>query len=165
MVLFVCTGNTCRSPMAEAVLRQLIRERGWRAVAVDSAGLAALPGAGLSRGAREALLERGLSPAHRAKGFTAEMGERAEIILTMTGEQKRRVLRLLGGNPGKVWTLGELGGLAVPREWMGRLLGLKPSPPIPGWATDISDPVGGTLEEYRRCLQKMEDILQGLQGK
>ena len=148
--------------MAAALLRQLIEARGWREVAVESAGLSALPGAGLSRGARGVLAERNLLLAHRARSFTGEMGERAEIILTMTGEQKNRVLRLLPGRSEKVWTLGELARRAGPRHCLGRLLGTEPGPPAAGEPEDIFDPMGGTLEEYRCCLQKMEDILRGI---
>ncbi len=165
LILFVCTGNTCRSPMAAALLREIIRLRGWREVVVESAGLAALPGAGLSRGAQEVLAERGLSQAHRARSLTGEIAEHAKIILTMTGEQKRRVFWLPEVEPKKVWTLGELNRRAGPRERLGGLLAIEPDPPALGEPEDISDPVGGTLEEYRRCLQKMEEILQGLQGR
>ena len=59
-VLFVCTGNTCRSPMAEALARREVRERRWSHVAVRSAGISAHPGGAASEGALQAARERGL---------------------------------------------------------------------------------------------------------
>ena len=78
MILFVCTGNTCRSPLAAA----LARKTGWDA---ESAGLYAVPGAPATPPARRAALRHGADlSAHRARPLTDALAARAEKILVMT---------------------------------------------------------------------------------
>lgn len=108
-ILFVCTGNTCRSPMAEAVLRHLAEEEGRDDIVVESAGLAAWPGAPASDYAIQALAEAGIDlRGHRARQLTREMVERAHLVLTMTWDQKEAVLKLVPQAEGKVFTLKEM---------------------------------------------------------
>ena len=83
-ILFVCTGNTCRSPMAQALFARYAREKGLDAVA-DSAGLAALPGAPASANAVAALAEVGEDlSAHRAKPVTRELLDAADRVYCMS---------------------------------------------------------------------------------
>jgi protein-tyrosine-phosphatase len=108
-ILFVCSGNTCRSPMAEAILRRLAEEEGRDDILVESAGLAAWPGAPASEHAVKVLAEEGIDlRGHRAKQVTREMVEAAELVLTMTWDQKESVLKLAPGAEGKVFTLKEM---------------------------------------------------------
>ena len=82
-VLFVCTGNTCRSPMAECLLNALARARGSD-VCAASAGLCAPDGAPASEGALFAMRRRGLSlEGHRARTVTREMLEDADLVVCM----------------------------------------------------------------------------------
>src|SRR5829696_10354217 len=82
-ILFVCTANVCRSPMAEAIFNALAEERGlaWRA---ESAGVAALVGEDITPNARSALDEVGIyTGEHRARQVGEEMLEEADLVLAM----------------------------------------------------------------------------------
>ncbi|HSR40579.1 MAG TPA: hypothetical protein VLL48_00365, partial [Longimicrobiales bacterium] len=72
-VLFVCTGNTCRSPMAEVIARRMVAEREWTEVEVTSAGVSTLTGLPASEGALQAAGARGLDLTdHESAQLTAE---------------------------------------------------------------------------------------------
>jgi protein-tyrosine phosphatase len=90
-LLFVCTGNTCRSPMAAVIARSEVARRG-ASVEVESAGTAAADGAPAMPEAIAAARERGLDlDAHRTKALTPALVESADHILVMTPEHGRRV--------------------------------------------------------------------------
>lgn len=105
-VLLVCTGNTCRSPMAEAILTRLVAEAGLE-VSVRSAGLFAIDGAEASENTRRVLRERGIRRSHRARSVDRELIEWADLILTMTLDHKRRLIAMNPDSVGKVYTLKE----------------------------------------------------------
>jgi len=88
-VLFVCTGNTCRSPMAESIARKMVASGaidglGPSDVLFVSAGLAAVDGAPASMEVSEVLHRRGIEEDHRSLHLTSEMVENADLILAMT---------------------------------------------------------------------------------
>jgi protein-tyrosine-phosphatase len=135
-VLFVCTGNTCRSPLAEAVARQLAGTRQVRDVDFSSAGTAAWEGAPASDGALLVGLERGLDlNGHRARQLTGELVAAADLILTMGPHHLERI-EALGGH-GKAHLLTAYA--SSDRE-----------------SRAISDPFGGDLEVYRTALDELE---------
>ena len=83
-VVLVCTGNTCRSALAEALLRRALEERGVTGVEVSSAGTGAWEGAPASEGAYLVGLESGLDlSGHRARLLTGEVVAESDLILTM----------------------------------------------------------------------------------
>src|SRR5918997_5376204 len=105
-VLFVCTANVCRNPMAEAIFNALAEERGlaWRA---QSAGVAALEGEDITPNARAALDEVGIyTNEHRAWQVGEEMLGEADLVLAMGPRHVATIRRRFGGLPG-VYTLPE----------------------------------------------------------
>jgi protein-tyrosine phosphatase len=109
-VLMVCTGNICRSPMAEAL---------WRARVpgseVASAGIAALVGHPADELAQALMHERGLDVAgHRAQQLTPELLSRHELVLVMEEGQQKAIERQVPSARGKVHRLGRFGGFDIP---------------------------------------------------
>lgn len=84
-IVFVCTGNTCRSPMAECMLRALVQQRGLENdFCILSAGTYAMSGAPASQGSVRAMQRRGLSlDAHRSQAVTRALLDRADLIIGM----------------------------------------------------------------------------------
>lgn len=140
-VLMVCSGNTCRSPMAEAILARCLADAGPAGVSVTSAGTGALPGAPASEGAYLVALEDGLDlSAHRARLLTPALVRDADLILVMSGGHLRRVEEL--GGSGKAHLLGTYGG-----EKEG---------------TEVGDPFGGSLDGYRGTFHELTRLVRGV---
>ena len=92
-ILFVCTGNTCRSSMAQALLQHMLDEQGLADIVVRSAGIAAEQGAKASPLAEQALQELGIDlKQHRAQGIDGDLVNWADLILTMTRRHKEVVI-------------------------------------------------------------------------
>ncbi len=143
-ILFVCTGNTCRSPMAEGLLKKWALETGTR-LTVQSAGLAAIDGVPATTEAVEAALEKGIDlSGHLSRPLgKAEILE-SDLILTMTQRHKEMILKKLPDLKGKVFLLSEYAGMGI---------------------EDVEDPIGQPLEVYRRVFEKMEGYLLKSAGR
>src|SRR3954451_11507451 len=110
----VCTGNICRSPMAEVLLARRLREKGIASV-VQSAGLGALVGAPADPIACALMAGRGLElGSHRARQITQEMIRGADLVLTMEAGQQRAVEELDASARGRVHRIGRIGRFDVP---------------------------------------------------
>lgn len=141
-ILFICTGNTCRSIMAEALARQWAQNSGaGRGLQFLSAGLAAWPGQPASPQAVETMRGGGIDiTSHQARQVSADLVQKAEVILTMTHQHKIILLGQFPEAAGKVFTLTEFAGGE-------------------GGPGDISDPYGRPVEIYRRCASEMQALI------
>ncbi len=128
-ILFVCSGNTCRSPMAEAIARALAPGMGLKEAEIRSAGTSTVEGLPASEGALRVARRHGLSlESHASIPLTAEWVEWAHVILAMGPGHVHRVTEMGGGGKGMLLGLfarGEEGGrngsnhLAVPDPFGG----------------------------------------------
>lgn len=146
-ILFVCTGNTCRSAMSAAIMRKLLEERGIKenTVAVKSAGIHAVDGEPAGRNAVEAAGVYGADLAgHKAVSLKKEMIEGADLVLAMTEAHKKQIVEMVPDGKEKVFTLKEYAGMADNG----------------GTGSDIADPYGGDIGEYRKCAREIVPALQ-----
>ncbi len=161
-ILFVCTGNVCRSPVAERLATTWAREKlasspEADAVHIDSAGLSAVAGRPMDPDTAAALVELGGDPAgFQSREFTAELAVDADLVLTMTRDQRRSVLEANPRGLRRTFTLTEaadllqwadLTGLSLlPLTARARELGRRLDAARAGRPTadsdDIADPIG-----------------------
>ena len=136
-ILFVCTGNTCRSPMAQVMAAQLFGE----SLQVTSAGLMAAPNSAASAHAITAMSERQLDlTGHSSQMVTEVLLKSADLILTMTESHKSALIQTA---PDKVYTLGEYAGYNI----------------------SVGDPFGGSLDVYRTCAEEIYRLLLKIHDK
>jgi protein-tyrosine-phosphatase len=148
MILFVCTGNTCRSPLAEVLAREGAARCGLGQVEVASAGTFAVEGQPASALAVKAASRRGLDlSGHRSRPLTAELIQGADMVVAMTPAHLEAVVHLAPG-----------AGAALATQF------LPAGHPLAG--TPVPDPLGGSEADYERTAavlgECVESIFEGL---
>lgn len=134
-VLMVCSGNTCRSPTAEALLRRELAAAGISGVTVSSAGTGAQDGDPASEGAYLVALEEGVDlGTHRSRRVTPELLAEADLVLAMSRSHLHRLALLGGGDRAMLLT-----------EYAGE-------------EGDVADPFGGALDGYREAFRHLERL-------
>ncbi|MGH7503007.1 MAG: low molecular weight phosphatase family protein [Longimicrobiales bacterium] len=137
-LLFVCSGNTCRSPLAHALAARLVAARGWH-VSVDSAGTAALPALPAADNAIAVAGENGLDLlAHRSQAVSHELLDWADLIVVMGPSHYHAVVDLGGGDR-----------VALATEFLDD----------PDSMAAIDDPFGGDLAAYRRTYEQIREAV------
>ncbi len=142
-ILFVCTGNVCRSPMAEGIFRQAVRGRGEYRVL--SAGLGAAEGLPPSAHAVQAVKELGIDISGlRSRMLTPDLVEQADYIFGMTHSHIDTV------------------GLLYPQAAEKTFLVREFDETLDTFEKDISDPIGGSYEVYLNCRDQLEQGIASL---
>ena len=136
LILFVCTGNTCRCAIAEAIARKVIIERGLSDVEIQSAGTSAWDGAPASDGALLVGMERGIDLSqHRSQTLTRDLVRNADLILAMGPHHLERIE-----------ALGGAGRAFLVTDFASRGASARP----------VNDPIGGELEVYRTTADELD---------
>lgn len=144
-ILFVCTANQCRSPMAEAIMKNYIKRMdlptNW---VVQSAGTWAENGHPATPSGVKAMAQRGLDTSlHRSQTITKDLLSQFDLILTMESGHKEAIQIEFPEFSKKVFMLSEMSGTAI----------------------NIEDPIGGTFEDYLNTANEIDEwILKGFPG-
>jgi len=141
-LLFVCTGNTCRSPLAEAVALREAEARGWRdRIRILSAGTGAFPGMGASEGSATVATRHGLDlSAHRSSLLTPQLAAEADLVLGLAAGHVRRAREV--APDARIELLGSFARGVEGMEGPG-----------------VPDPIGAPVEVYEETYQAIEELV------
>lgn len=140
-VLFICTANVCRSPMAEGLFIARLKQSvsNWEQWLVDSAGVWTTGGQAVSSHAAEAMEKRGIDiRAHRSKEVSKALLSLFNLVLVMEPGHKEALRVEFPDRARRIWLLTEMSG-----------------PPLA-----VDDPYGATLQEYENCAAEMDELIK-----
>lgn len=135
-IVFVCTGNTCRSPLAESIAKAKLSNH-----TIVSRGIYAMDGQPISKHSLNIIEEEGLPIPEHAMSFTHK-DLSADLILTMSWSHKLAIQQM-GHNTAHVYTLNEYAGLRG----------------------EVSDPFGGNKEDYIKIYNELNVLIDSLKNK
>lgn len=143
-ILFVCTGNICRSPFAEGLFEKLVLQKKCKGLSAESAGLMALPGNPATALAQQVATEHGVNLGdHRAKPVTEERLRWSDLILVMEKSHETRLLSSFPDAAEKVRLIRHFARFGSKTR-------------------GVADPYGLNYESYRFCFLDIEDAVKGL---
>lgn len=143
-ILFVCTGNSCRSVMAEAVLKKRLKEKNINNVNVSSAGVMMLGGMGASDMTRFVLKKEGIDVSgHRSRGLSPGLIDASDIILVMERLHEKRILELAPEAKNRVFLLKEFAKMDDSDAEL-----------------DITDPIGSDERFYQETLDVIKQAVE-----
>ena len=147
-ILFVCTGNTCRSSMAEGIFKSMLKEMKIEGINVSSAGISAFEGEAANEKAIVTLNKKGIDiKNHRARQLTRKIINESDLVLTMTESHKKTILNLFPECTGKVYALKEYACILSDDESAGE-------------NPDIADPYGFGCDVYEITAAEIEKQLK-----
>ncbi len=137
-IYYICTGNTCRSPMAEAIFHSHNKD----GMDVRSAGIYAMDGGDISENAKRVIRDADIDFTHFSRQVSEEDVRWANLILTMTTAHKQLVMQAFPFAADKIFTL---------KEYV-----------RPYGSHDVSDPFGGDVHMYRQTFQELTILTKDL---